>query len=238
MSRPTPVEAVFGPLAEEWFPILRRATEGAPGAGRERDAFVLVREVAQFLRELRPEDQAGEGIEELVAFVHAAFLHWVDGSSVLEVDRATLDRLVLDPPAGPEPAVESRVLYLQFPARRVWGHPLVGEPAEPLDGCFVSPATTGVECLAVFGLHPSRPGLTVVRASGSRPRHLQRPDGSRPFAPRLEGGAAAGLHSVVGAEELLELSYRTLASWRERVVQPGRQRLAPSPPSVTGGAAE
>jgi hypothetical protein len=224
MSRPTPVEAVFGALVEDRFPALRAATEATAGGGRDRDAFVLVKEVVELLRELRPDEDAGAGMDEFVAFVHASFVHWLDGSAVVELDRATLDRLLTDPPALPPPPPPGPH-YLQLPARRVWGEPLADEPPEPLDGCFVRSDGTGIECVAVFGLHPTRPGVTVVRADGVRPGELRRMDGSRPFAPTLPGGAEAGLHTVAGREELLELVYRVLDALGGAPLKPGRQTV-------------
>jgi hypothetical protein len=185
---------------------------------------VLVKEVAELLRELRPDEGAGVGIDEFVAFVHASFLHWLDGSAVVELDRATLDRLLTAAPPRPPPAPPG-AHYLQLPARRVWGEPLADEPPEPLDGCFVRPAGAGLECVAVFGLHPGRPGITVVLASGERPGELRRVDGSRPFSPTLAGGAKAGLHGVAGSEELLELVYRVLAALDGAPLRPGRQQV-------------
>jgi hypothetical protein len=44
---------------------------------------------------------------------------------------------------------------------------------------------------------------------------LVRPDGSAPFSPVLPGGGAAGLYSIVGVEELLELAARTVPLARE-----------------------
>jgi hypothetical protein len=65
--------------------------------------------------------------------------------------------------------------------------------------------------LGIFGLHPDRMGFSVVEVSGSRPVALVREDGTPLFAPVLAGGAAAGLYSLMGAEELLELGWRTSA---------------------------
>jgi hypothetical protein len=64
--------------------------------------------------------------------------------------------------------------------------------------------------LGVFGLRPDRAGFTVVEAQGARQAGLLRPDGSALFAPLLAGGAQAGLNTVAGAEELLELGWRML----------------------------
>jgi len=84
------------------------------------------------------------------------------------------------------------------------------EPPEPLDGCFVSwtPAAE-LRVLGIFGLRPDRAGFSAVEVGGARPEGLARPDGSALFAPTLPGGAAAGLHSITGEEELLELGWRT-----------------------------
>jgi hypothetical protein len=50
-----------------------------------------------------------------------------------------------------------------------------------------------------------------VEATGGRVEGLAREDGSRLFDPTLAGGADAGLRSIVGEEELLELGWRTRA---------------------------
>jgi hypothetical protein len=99
--------------------------------------------------------------------------------------------------------------YVQVPERRIWAETVPGGPHEPLDGCFIHVGPGGqLEALGVFGLHPDRPGFTVVEAAGTRAPDLARPDGSALFAPLLAGGAAAGLRSLAGGEELLELGYR------------------------------
>jgi hypothetical protein len=63
--------------------------------------------------------------------------------------------------------------------------------------------------LGVFGIHPERQGFSVVEVSGPRSDALAREDGSGLFTPVLPGGAAAGLFSLVGGEELLELGWRS-----------------------------
>jgi hypothetical protein len=62
--------------------------------------------------------------------------------------------------------------------------------------------------LGVFGMNRERDGFSVVEASGPRAHNLARPDGSALFGPVMPGGDAAGLHSIAGAEELLELGWR------------------------------
>jgi hypothetical protein len=90
----------------------------------------------------------------------------------------------------------------------VWGAAVEGRPAEPLDGCFLVGHGPSLEAVAVFGMHESRDGFTVVAVGGPRPAGLTREDATPLFSPTLPGGAAAGLHSVTGMEELLELAWR------------------------------
>lgn len=206
-SRPTPFDLVFGPEQEERFQALRAALQQAGADRRDRDAFLMVREVAEFLHELRPEEGLGEAIEELVAFVHLAYLFWDDGGCVARLDRRVLDLLT-----SPEPVEEETMppaaFYLQLPERRVWGTPRPDSPPEPLDGLFLGSVPGLLRAVAIFGLHAQRGGFTVVEVMGPRPGALARPDGSALFAPILPGGAEAGLASVTGGEELLELAWR------------------------------
>ena len=85
--RLTPFDLAFRPFAAERFPLLRAGLEAAGRNPRSRDEFVLVKDVVELLRDLRPDEGAGEGVGELVALCHAAFLHWLDGESVVAVDR-------------------------------------------------------------------------------------------------------------------------------------------------------
>ncbi len=210
-ARPTPFDLVFAPLADERFPAIRAALAAVGRDPRDRDAFLLVPEVVMLVREFRPDAGLGEGIDQLAALIHHAYLFWESGSPVVVVGAEELGRLLTDG-VGPARAAEAKpslARYVQVPERRVWARPVEGEPFEPLDGCFLDPAPDGrLRVLAVFGLRPERAGFTVVEAQGSRPVGLVRPDGAALFDPVLEGGAQAGLHTVDGAEELLELGWR------------------------------
>lgn len=211
--RPTPFSLAFGDLAAERFPAIDHAIAGSRVDPRDRDAFLLLREVSQLVRELRPDEGLGrEGVEALAALVHAAYLFHREGEPIVPVDDETLRRLVSEPPGRrPAPVSPRRPGYVQLPLLRVWGVAMEGAPAEPLDGWFVTGRETGLSLVAVFGLHPGREGFTVVEASGLPPEELRRPDGTALFAPLLAGGATAGLASLSGAEELLELAWRVEA---------------------------
>jgi hypothetical protein len=212
--RPTPFSLAFGDLAAERFPAIVHDLTASGTDRRDRDAFLLSREVSQLLRELRPDEGLGEGVEALAALVHAAYLFHRGGERIIAVDDDTLRLLLREAPrARPAPASPPEPAYVQLPPLRVWGVAMEGAPAEPLDGWFVTGGKTGLSVVAVFGMHPGREGFTVVEASGQRPEELRRPDGTALFAPTIAGGATAGLASLSGAEELLELAWR-IETWR------------------------
>jgi hypothetical protein len=210
-ARPTPFALVFGALAGDRFPGLRSGLQAAGSDPRDRDSFLLVREVAELLHELRPDAGVGTGVETLVAFLHYAYLFWMSGEILQTVDEAQLENLLRLPPSQLPVLPSSRppdCRYVQLPALRVWATPLAGQPAEPLDGWFAARSNDRLALLAVLGLSPAREGLTAVELAGSRPAALERLDGSPLFSPTLAGGAAAGLASLAGEEELLELAWR------------------------------
>jgi hypothetical protein len=219
MSRPTPFDLVFGEVASERFPSVR---DGIVAAGRDmasRDEFLLVREVAELMRQIRPDEGLGEAVEALVAFVHTAFFYWHHGERLVEVERDVLGQTIAlgSRTATSEPS-DTPTSYTQLPPLVVWGVPIAGGPTEPLDGWFLSRPGGVLTVLAVFGLRPGREAMTTVEITGPRPpASLARADGTPLFAPRVTGGAAAQLYSVEGEEELLELACRL----EERVVGAG-----------------
>lgn len=209
--RPTPFDLVFAELAEAEFPALRDALERAGEDPQDRDAFLLRGEAGALLQQIRPAEGVGEGIAELAALAHHAFLFWRSGAMTLPLDRAALAGL-LDTEAervAPGDPLVPASFYLQLPPRQVWAELEPGAPHEPLDGCFVAESGgDGLRVLGVFGLHPDRMGFTVAEAEGSAPVGLVRTGTDPLFAPVLAGGAAAGLYSIAGLEELLELGWR------------------------------
>ena len=215
-ARPTPFELAFAELADARFPGIRSALASEGTDPADRDAFLMNSEVVALVRELRPDEGIGEQIGQLAALVHHVFLFWHTEAPVVEVDGSRLAALLAGTGGGDTPPL-GLPAYVQLPARRVWAEPVPGSPHEPLDGCFVheGPGAGFLRVLGIFGLHPDRPGLTVVEAAGPRAQSLVRPDGSALFAPLLPGGAAAGLSSLAGGEELLELGYRVSGRARE-----------------------
>ena len=211
MDRPTPFELVFSGLAPDRFPDLRDALAAAGADPRDREAFLLTFPAMSLLRDLRPDDaDAGEGLDELTALVHHAYLAWTAGLRTWVVPEAAARRLLAqrDAPA----ATPTTAGYIQLPERLVWASLRAPGPWEPLDGCFVHTGTDGtLRVLGVFGLHASRNGFTVAEVRGVPGSLAERRGGAPLFAPSLEGGALAGLHAVVEPEELVELAGRVLA---------------------------
>jgi hypothetical protein len=211
MPRPTPFALVFEPVAQTTFPPIRSALDRARQDPHDRDSFLMLREVVTLLRDLRPEEGLGEGMDQLAALVHHAYLFWAAGSLTVAVPLGRLEQLLDERVLSGSDHRGVPPYYVQMPERRIWADVVPGRPHEPLDGCFVHLDSdgTGLRVLGVFGVHAERPGFSVVEAMGPRSLVLARVDGSRLFAPTLPGGAAAHLFSLAGAEELLELGWRT-----------------------------
>ncbi|MFL5402501.1 MAG: hypothetical protein ACJ8BF_06750 [Gemmatimonadales bacterium] len=219
--RPTPFDLVFGDSAGPRLQSIRAALTGAGQDPRDRDAFLMIREVVELLRELRPDEGLGEGIDQLAALVHHCYLFWDSGCRTVDVDQERVVELMGPPPAGDQP--EQRPFYARMPERRVWAEAVPGAAQEPLDGCFIydSPDSRAIHVLGIFGLHRDRAGFSVVEIAGDRPSALLRADGSNLFSAALPGGAAAGLFSITGEEELLELGWRLRALAEEPAVEAG-----------------
>ena len=74
--RPTPFDLVFRESAQEAFPKIRRSLAEAEYDPRNRDEFLMLREVVTLIRELRPDEGLGEGIDQLAALLHHSYLFW------------------------------------------------------------------------------------------------------------------------------------------------------------------
>ena len=211
MPRPTPFDLIFRQSAAEVFPNIRVALDHAGHNPRDRDRFLMLREVVTLVRELRPEEGLGEGIGQLTALVHQAYLFWEAEERVIELTTEQLTSLLRTFSSTGDGAEVPSAYYAQMPPHRIWAEVIPGHPPEPLDGCFVHSTPDGgaLRVLGVFGIHPEREGFSVVEAVGPRPLALARADGTDLLAPTLTGGQAAGLFSITGEEELLDLGWRT-----------------------------
>jgi hypothetical protein len=211
-ARPTPFDLVFGESAATTFPDIRTALAGTAQDPRDRDAFLMLREVVSLVRDLRPDEGLGEEIDQLAALIHHSYLFWDAGLHTVAWREDRFAELIRLRPDETPLDIRSCV-YAQFPEWRIWASVVPGERHEPLDGCFVYGCQDGMlRVLAVFGIYEDRPGFSVVEVAGPRPEVLARPDGSELFSPVLPGGPAAGIFSLVGEEELLELGWRAWAT--------------------------
>ena len=209
MSRATPFDLVFARAAESTFPRIAASLATAGPDPGDRDAFLMDREVVTLLHDLRPEEGVGEAMDQLVALVHHAYLTWAAGAGTIQVSREVAEELLRQAPDGADPK-DTPAYYAQFPERMIWAAVIENEAPEPLDGIFVSRTPGGeLRVLGIFGLRPERAGFSAVEATGGRAESLVREDGSPLFDPTLPGGAAAGLRSIQGEAELLELGWRT-----------------------------
>lgn len=211
MARPTPFDLVFAHAAETVFPAIRSSLEAGGHDPADRDAFLMVPEVVSLLRDLRPEEGLGEGMDQLVALVHHAYLLWDTGGLTLAIPADRLAALLEPAPPPLDSGEPPRTYYAQLLEPQVWARVIEDAAAEPMDGCFVQSASGELRVLGIFGLRPDRNGFSAVETAGPRPTDLTRPDGTPIFSPALAGGEAAGLYSLVGAEELLEFGWRTRA---------------------------
>jgi hypothetical protein len=208
--RLTPFDLALEPAAQTAFPAIRSVLIKSGQDPRDRDAFLMLGEVVTLVRDLRPDGGLGEGIDQLTALVHHGYLYWSAGSIRVELTPERLSQLLSHPAlnANNEPAHPPH--YVQIPERRIWAQVISGQSHEPLDGFFQYTAEPGVRrVLGVFGMHPERLGFSVVEVTGPRPSALSRLDGTPLFSPTLPGADAAGLYSITGGEELLELGWRT-----------------------------
>ena len=212
-DRPHPFTLVFGDMAAGKFPAVRDALAG----NLRLEHFLMTPAAIELLHELRPDEGLGDAVDDFVAFVHAAFCYWHEGQHTTELGLPDLHALLANseqrtakvsdalPPSAVRRSLVAR--YIQIPPRLLWSQVESSDIHEPIDGWFTVPEGDALRVVACLGLHAERPGLSVLTATGTAPATLHRDDGTAPFAPTMEGGAAAGLQSVANAEELLWLAW-------------------------------
>lgn len=215
MDRPNPFDLVFRDLE----PALDGILADAKRQGRDpRDplAFAQVPAAQRLLGRLEsPEVMADhpEAAAEYLTLLYAAFRYWEAGERVLAVQRATLEPVLDVVPRG-RIEVPGAACYVRLPAQWFWARVADDAPHEPVDGMFVAAGSRGdeVTVVAVLGLRPDRGGFSQIAVSahpadvGAAPA-LARPDR---FAPVMEGGARAGVRSLVSVAEVLLLVHLAL----------------------------
>ena len=203
-----PLARLLGGEVEEALERVREALRAEGQNPYDRDEFLLSAVVVEMIRDARPEEGYGETIDQVVALLHLSYLYWQEGRPVIELDDTALDALVSAEPAVDGASGRPPAYYVKIPPRRVWASPLEGQTPEPLDGWIAARHGDLLRLVALFGVRPERDGATVVAVEGISPARLGREDGTPLYSPVLPGGQAAGLYSIVGTEELLELAWR------------------------------
>lgn len=205
--RTHPFELLFGVFREKHFPAIRAVI----GEGVDVNAFVLAAPALELLRELRPDEGLGDGADDFVALVHAAYLYWRDGEQTTALDEAETRALTTP---HPEPKTRG-TRYVQLAPRIFWAQLDPEAAFEPLDGFFaISLDSTTLRLVACFGVHERRPGVSIATVQGSPPVMAKRQDGTQLFAPTMPGGDAAHLHAIAEPDELLLLGWRATSDGR------------------------
>src|SRR4051794_1089814 len=146
--RPTPFDVVFENAAETTFPAIRTALGESPRDPRDRDGFLMNREVVSLLRELRPDEGLGEGIDQLAALIHHGYLFWAGGGHTV---RLSSDHLpdILGHSSVSTPQLDGPALYTQLPERRGWAPVIPCPPLQPIGGSvpYPDPQRDGMRAL-------------------------------------------------------------------------------------------
>src|SRR4051812_44000477 len=130
--RPTPFDLVFETAAQTTFPAIRTALGESGHDPRDRDGFLMLREVVALLRELRPDEGLGEGIDQLAALVHHGYLFWDGGGHTVGLSPDQLTDL-LGRSSVSVPQLDGPALYTQLPERRGGAPGLPRGPPPPIN---------------------------------------------------------------------------------------------------------
>jgi hypothetical protein len=244
-TRLTPYELAFppDPFEEQVFPSILAEAEARNVSIDAAEQFLMLGTVGQQLRELRPESEdvpsdqplpPAQAVREYGALLFHAFRFWQNGRTIFAVDEAVVRTIAEDhEPAGEwtfRPPNDSG--YVEMPRHILWARIDDTAPAEAVDGFFwtVVEPTVGrpgrLELLLVLGMHPARPGFSVVEASGPLPPP---PPGhwadivaraENDFGNILPGGELRQLLALTSVPETLKFVsrlFRYIALWPDRV---------------------
>lgn len=219
MTRLHPFDVVFGTVAAQWFPPIRAEAARAKLPGPDLARFARLPPVEKLLAQFRPEtvnEANAEAGEEYLRLLYAGYRYWEDGQRTIGLERDQLEQRLasLANLAPLTPPTSSA--YLRLPEHWIWGQVKDGSPHEPLDGLFVISGHRARDLLvaAVLGLRPERDGFSqiTVTAMPDDLRGVSRAARRPPLEPAMDGGRAAGFHSVTSVAELLLLAHLALVS--------------------------
>ncbi len=201
--RPHPFDLVFSQFADNEFPRFRELLGNTPTL----DQFLIAPPVVEWLDALRPEEGIGDAVDEFVLLTHAAYRWWAEGSATRSFDREATESLIASAAVGSDGTGQLRTTYFQVAPHRIWGR-IEESNHEPLDGWFAVVDGDELRVVGCLGVHPERPGLSVMAVAGPRNTIAPRADGAPPFAPTMSGGDLAGLYAIDTPDELLQLAWQ------------------------------
>lgn len=236
VARLTPYELAFGGarFEEESFPAIRAEADARGVDTGQRELVLMLGAVGALIRELRPDSADIEAIDDSPlpppdavrdygALLFQAYRFWESGRRLLVIDEGVLRRQLASGPIGDWTFVAPHQAgYLQLPRHVVWARIGEGAPPEAIDGFFWSVDVPGadsagrIEIVVALGLHPGRPGFSVMEAAAPLPApapghwgDLEARAEGADFVNVLPGGEMRDLLAVTSTPELLKLVSRT-----------------------------
>jgi hypothetical protein len=232
----TPYALVFANerFESQDFPAIAAEAESRGIDASDPDQFVMLGIVGTLLRDLsgsalpaQPPDAArlstGEpdprlGLRMLAALLFQAYHFWRFDRRVYTLEDAHFEALLARTIeigswqlAPPQPAG-----YIKLPRHRLWSRIEQAATPEPVDGLFwtmighpdpAAPPYARLDVLLALGMHPGRPGLSVIEVGVTLPAEPARrgcdsaAERTRPEAARPELRAPAGHWADIRARE-------------------------------------
>lgn len=217
MARLTPYELTFGGV-EEHFGVAREEAEALGKDTADFAQFVSLPTVQRIVAEIESPDLLAANPPAAIEYhtlVYAAFQFWVAGKHLLKVaDDFPSDALPGGTMPDTNPSVPGGACYIQLPERSIWAQVDPTSPHEPIDGLFVClpPRFPQLTVVAILGLRAGRAGFSQIsaRVALSDLEAVREGIRSQPFDPVMDGGRAAGFHSITSLGELLLLTQLAL----------------------------
>lgn len=231
--RLTPWELAFGAAGfeDDIYPAIREEADARQTDTSVPERFLMLAAAGDWLRGMRSDADAGDReaqlppadvVRQYGALLFQAFRFVDRGRNLYTIGAPLLRRLLAAEPVGHWSfAAPADAGYIQLPHNLVWARIDDEAPAETVDGFFwsiaePSPAQPGrIDLLLVLGMHPERPGFSVIEATAPLPAPdpghwadgAARPEG-QDFSNILPGGELRDLMAVVSTAEALKLASR------------------------------
>lgn len=216
MSRRThPYDFAFGAPEIEGalFPRIREEADTRAVDATNREQFVLLETVGDFMRSLLPPDARRAAVMQFGAIVHHAYHYWLAQKKTFEFDARALSAIVSpemvagdDPISPPAPAG-----YVQLPRNLVFARIEEAAPAEAADGFFFRHDDRHLDILLVLGLVPNRAGFSIVDVTApvTEPfANAAARETGNDFENILPGGAGR-LFALSNSQEVMKLAARS-----------------------------